>query len=275
MSLLTTHFIPQSGRDAWAALQHDPKFRERGCGPSAGDPMRAAGNPELSIDAWSASTEDGGMPHKVRRAIEAAAIEVCVECPLMVACARYGSAVDERGRLVEPHGILGGETASERAGRYETARESSVPSEAPDQVFGTKQKRAILFALARHADARDVATVAGMDLRTANWHRSKLATDLGLAKTVSRNEVLQRALERGLVKSHWLRLDDGTVPAVVRDMKVTAEPAPKLRRTIGRRPDRSKFTNIAGQLGLPRAVARRAMVTTLPSVPAKRLEAAA
>jgi hypothetical protein len=64
----------------------------------------------------------------------------------------------------------------------------------------TRQKRAVLNALARETDPELVAYRAGMDLRTANWHRSALVTMLGLDKErATRDQLLAAAVDQGLL----------------------------------------------------------------------------
>lgn len=64
----------------------------------------------------------------------------------------------------------------------------------------TKQKRAVLDALARETDPERVAYRAGMDVRTANWHRSALVTMLGLDKErATRDQLLAAAVDQSLL----------------------------------------------------------------------------
>lgn len=265
----------------YEALTEHPHYRYRGCAPDPDEPSLAAGVVELKdgrvlrvpVTAWETPDVDGGESQTVRLERETAAINVCFGCPVMLACAAYANTVGADGKLLEPEGIQGGERALERHKRLIRSRQAETPAPAADAAFATKQKQDLLYALARHTDPWDIATVADMDLRTANWQRSSLVRLLGLPKTATRNQVLERALERGLVDPKHVRMDDGSVPAVVRDMKTTPEPAPKLPPTRGRRPARSKFACIEGQLGFDDLAAPEATVHTL--IPAKRLEAAA
>lgn len=256
------------------ALTDHPYFRYRGCAPDEDDPSRAAGDLEVPVSAWWDPDVDGGEPQKVRIAREAAAKRVCAGCAVLVECRTYANSLTPDGKLAEPFFVRGGQTALERHKRLIAIKQAEAPAPADDAAFATVQKRDLLYAFARHTDPWDIARVANMDLRTANWQRSSLVRLLGLPKTASRNDVLERVLERGLVERRWVRMDDGSVPAVVRDMKTTPEPAPAPLRTKGRRPARSKFSCIEGQLGFDDlAAAPEATVHTL--IPAKRLEAAA
>ena len=259
--------IKLTPRAALAELTEHPHYAYRGCAPDADDPRRAAGNPDLSVDAWTANTADGGELQKVRETREALAVDVCMGCAVWAVCRTYGNAVGADGRLVEPHGILGGETALERHRKLVKARQDALPAPAPDRFFQTEQIQDLLYALARHAATADIERVADMDQRTANWQRSRLTTKLGLPKTATRNEVLRAALERGLVEKQWVRFDDGSVPAIAPTPRAE-EPEPWRLRTVGRRPARSKFSDIAGQLELDLAHiadARRATVHSLPA----------
>ena len=78
----------------------------------------------------------------MRRAREAAAIEVCVACPVMVQCLAFGASVNAAGKLAVPHGILGGMTALERHKALVQERQSApvVVEPAPDQELRTVQK---------------------------------------------------------------------------------------------------------------------------------------
>jgi len=86
---------------------------------------------------------------------------------------------------------------------------------APDRLVRTPQKSAVLLALAMCTDASEVAAAAGVDVRTANWQRSRLVTQLNLCKeTATRGELLAEAVRRGLLDGGLVVADDGTVPAV-------------------------------------------------------------
>jgi len=204
-------------RTALEELTEDRFYRYRGCAPDPDDPGRAAGDNSLSVSDWQAPDADGGEEQKARRAREAAAIEVCVSCPVMVKCLAYGSSVvveESVVRLAEPISILGGMTALERHKAFvKTRHEVAVP--APDRMVQTKQKDALLRALAQHVDPYEVAAAAGMDIRKANWHRSRLVTQLNLPKVgATRASLLQEAVRRGLVEASLVVPDDGTVPAI-------------------------------------------------------------
>jgi hypothetical protein len=200
-------------REAW---EEHPHFRYRGCAPDADVPGMAAGDPSLSLDAWHGEDRDGSEPQRERLAREAAAVEVCLNCPVMVACDAYANSVTTEGgkaRLAEPAGIWGGRLALERHRAFIKRRhEVAVP--APDRLVMTEQRVAVLRALAVDADPVRVAAAAGVDLRTANWQRRRLVTMLALPQEATRTELLTAAVERGLLDASVVVADDGSVPAV-------------------------------------------------------------
>ncbi|MFJ3043571.1 WhiB family transcriptional regulator [Streptomyces tendae] len=171
----------------------------------------------LSLDAWHGDDRDGSEPQREREARQAAAVEVCVGCPVMVQCDAYASSVvveDGKARLAEPAGIWGGRLALERHRAF-IKRRHEVASAAPVRAVKTPQRLRVLEALAVHADAEAVAEAAGVDVRTANWQRSRLVTQLNLDKeSATRRELLAAAVERGLLDAGVVVGDDGLVPAV-------------------------------------------------------------
>ena len=238
-----TGTAPIQPAKAYELFTEHPRFKYRGCAPDVDDPTRAAGDLSLPQNAWITEDRDGAEPQKDRLAREAATIEVCLDCPVMVQCDAYASSVVGSGpssRLAEPRGVWGGRTALERHRRFisqrheatvERSREgagldgvgqgpaSVVPAASPDAVgrgdVCTEQQRAVLAALARCTDAEAVAVAAGMDLRTANWQRSRLVTLVGLDKTrTTRAQLLAAAVEQGLLDARLVVADDGSVPAV-------------------------------------------------------------
>ncbi|WP_399559422.1 hypothetical protein [Streptomyces chartreusis] len=198
---------------AWTEHRH---YRYRGCAPDPDNPKRAAGNPQLSLDAWHGPDRDGAEPQKERRARVEAAMEVCLSCPVMVQCGRYVMAEIGEGRMVEPHGIRGGRTAKEWREAFDRRRHE-VAAAAPDRLLHTSQKEAVLLALAMCPDggAESVAAAAGVDVRTANWQRSRWVTLLCLEKgRATRSELLAEAVRRGALDASVVVAGDGAVPAV-------------------------------------------------------------
>lgn len=187
-------------------LMTHPRYRYRGCAPDVDDPKVAAGNLDVPVTAWEAPDVDGGEAQADRVRREAAAIEVCVDCPVMVQCLAYGASLSPAGRLAVPHGVLGGMTALERHKAFVRERQTApaVVQPAPDVQLKTEQKLAVLRALAVHAEPEAVAAAAGVDVRTAQWQRSRLTTQLGLPKSASRVQVLEAAVARGLLSANEL-----------------------------------------------------------------------
>jgi hypothetical protein len=170
----------------------------------------------LSLDAWHGDDRDGSEPQREREARQAAAVEVCLSCPVMVQCDAYASSVvveDGQARLAEPAGVWGGRTALERHRAF-IRRRHEVVVPAPRRLVLTGQREAVLLALAAHTVPELVAGAAGVDVRTANWQRRRLVTMLALPQAVSRRELLAAAVDRGLLDGSVVVGDDGSVPAV-------------------------------------------------------------
>ncbi|MFC9891483.1 WhiB family transcriptional regulator [Streptomyces pilosus] len=273
-------------RMAW---EEHPHFRYRGCAPDADVPWMAAGDPSLSLDAWHGEDRDGSEPQRERLAREQAAVEVCLNCPVMVACDAYASSVVSEGgkaRLAEPAGIWGGRLALERHRAF-IRRRHEMAAPAPSRLMKTPQKLRVLEALAVHVTAEAVAQAAGVDVRTANWQRSRLVTQLNLDKqSATRAQLLAAAVERGLLDAAVVVADDGRVPAVPPPTKTADQPAVLAEPSVlpvqrapeavprALRPRRRRVTAVRGQLPLFDEPARVATVTALYS-PNCRLEAAA
>lgn len=191
------------------------RYRYRGCAPDVDNPSLAAGNNGLPVTAWEPPDVDGGEDPAVRKEREAAAIEVCVDCPVMVQCLAFGASVNAAGKLAVPHGILGGMTALERHKalvRERQEQQEAVPEPAPVEQLRTEQKLAVLRALAAgHVSPEAVARSAGLDVRTAKWQLSRVTTQLGLEKTATRREVLEAAVARGLLSAGEVVVDPAPV----------------------------------------------------------------
>jgi hypothetical protein len=221
---------PAAAREVWVEHRF---FKYRGCAPDPDDPRRMVGDPGLGVGAHHGPDVDGGEPQADRVRREQAAVEVCLNCPVMVQCDAYANSVTAEGKLAEPDGVWGGRTALERHKAFIRHRhEVAVP--APDRMVQTKQKMAVLRALAVHTDPWLVAAAAGrelgveMDLRTAKWQLSRLVTQFNLCKTsATRRELLGVAVERGLLDAGLVVEDDGTVPAVPPTRMPDAEPRPR------------------------------------------------
>lgn len=198
------------------ALTDHPYYKYRGCAPDPDDPRLAAGDNSLSVGAWQAPDVDGGEDQETRTARVRAAKAVCAVCPVLAQCAVFGASVTAEGKLAERHSILGGLTPVERTKALVRERQAQpvVVEPAPDEQLQTAQKLAILRALAAHEDTERVAAAAGLDLRTANWQRSILKRMLGLPKSATRMQVLEVAVERGLLEASLVVPDGEVAPAV-------------------------------------------------------------
>ncbi|MFF7631510.1 WhiB family transcriptional regulator [Streptomyces cyaneofuscatus] len=217
--------------DAIAARQHlvdDPYYKYRGCAPDPDMPGMCAGDPDVPLDAWGPYTDDGAEAQKTRLDRERSAMAICGRCPVLALCRAYANTtvieVDANGRqiehLVEPEGVMGGELALTRhrtliARRHDTTTAAPVPAPVADDMAKarTPQRRALLLALARETDPERVAALAGMDLRTANWHRSALVGMLGLDPArATRDQLLAAAVENRLIPRSTRLRPDGPWP---------------------------------------------------------------
>ncbi|GHC37135.1 MULTISPECIES: hypothetical protein [Streptomyces rochei group] len=235
--------IRLSAEAALTALLEHPHYRYRGCAPDPDDPRVAAGDNSVSVDAWQAPDVDGGEAREVREAREAAAIDVCVGCPVMVQCLAYGSSLTPEGKLPEPYAILGGRTALERTKALVRERQAApvpvaVSEPVPVEQLRTEQKLAVLRGLARFAEPERVAVAAGLGdglegLRTAKWQIARLKTQLGLPKSATRVELLDAAVDRGL-------LDRSEVAAAAAGPGAAVPAGSSLRRPKRRRGSRAR-----------------------------------
>lgn len=202
----------QAAETAWREHRH---FKYRGCAPDPSNPRVLAARPDLPVDTHVPADRDGAEPQADRVAREAEAIELCVGCPVMVACDRYANSVTAEGKLAQPDGVWGGRLARERRAAFAKVQHE-VAVATPDEQLQTDQKRDVLLALAMCADgdAESVAAAAGVPVRTANWQRSRLVTQFKLNKaSATRAELLAEAVRRGLLDASVVVADDGSVPA--------------------------------------------------------------
>ena len=193
---------------AYVAWTEHRFFKYRGCAPDPDQPRRAAGNPELSLDAWNGPDLDGGETQREREDRQRAAKAVCMACPVRVECDAYANLTPALA-----DGIRGGRTVRER-GRLVEAPRRRVPVAASVDQLRTVQKLAVLGALAVSADEYVVAMESGLDVRKANWQRARLTSGLGLEASASRMELLAAAVKAGLVDGALVVADDGSVPAI-------------------------------------------------------------
>ncbi|WP_374757719.1 WhiB family transcriptional regulator [Streptomyces sp. NEAU-H3] len=221
--------VPAGLRELW---EH-PRWAYRGCQPDPEDTRLSIGDPRVPVMAWQAPGE--GLPQEVVERLEAGAVRVCGWCPVREACAAYASSTTAGGALREPEGVWGGLRALDRhraliasrtgrAAEVVAAEVGGVPWRPSEEALGEASgptKRRVLAALAVDRDAERVAIRAGMDLRTANWHRSALCGLLGLDReTATRDQLLARAGELGVMPV----LPEGC--RVVRDGRVPVPAAP-------------------------------------------------
>lgn len=227
------------------ALTDNRFYKYRGCAPHPDRRLRgrAAGNPELSVNAWFPPDRNGGEDQAERTAREDAAVEVCLSCPVMVLCDVWASQVDDDGKLAEEHGVAGGRRSLERHQALIRARsqaqrvmllrialaaggrvvdyvllsravQAGVVARSVLDECRSPQKQGVLRGLAASSDEDEVAGLAGVDTRTANWHRSKLCLLLGLDReSATRMDLLRAARRRGLLPAGTVLVPDG--PRVV------------------------------------------------------------
>ena len=270
-----TGTVQLSSAQAFEEFTDSPYFKYRGCAPDTDDPTRAAGDAALPRNAWITEDRDGAEPQREREARQAAAVEVCLNCPVMVLCDAYATSARPDGRLAEPRGIWGGRTESERKKLFGKREKPAVVVKtmaravpAPVRLVMTAQREAVLRALAGHTQPESVAAAAGVDVRTANWQRRRLVTMLALPQAVSRRGLLAAAVERGLLDASVVVADDGTVPAVpppaapsraavssavvdgADGSSVPPVEAPAVLRGRVRRPGRRRVMVCPGQLSL-------------------------
>ncbi|MFD3516306.1 WhiB family transcriptional regulator [Streptomyces sp. NPDC058657] len=295
-----TPTTPASVAAADSALTGHRHYDYRGCAPDPDRPGLAAAA-DIPLTSWDAPDLPGGEPQEDRLTREEAALAVCAACPVLAACRTWSMAATETDVL--PYGVSGGLTALERhrliiesrmaAGTHQPVRqeqrESSRYRRELVRVASTPQKLAVLRALATHTRPEDVAAAAGLDVRTANWQRSKLAGLFGLDRhRATRLDLLHAARAAGLLDGVVLAPDDGsvlaapalespdgprrTVPApapdtvrateATRTPNLTPPPTPAPAQVVavadaGRRvavrvrvPARTRFADIPGQLCL-------------------------
>lgn len=295
--------------DTYRQVSEHRHYKYRGCAPDLAHPSRAAGDLDLSTDAWSPSTVEGGEDQRARLAREKAALAVCAVCPVVQSCRAYGLATTPDGKqLVEPEGILGGMLALDRH-RYLIQQRLAAPAtrtaapvvelRATDiEAARTVQKQAVLAALARETDPNRVAARAGrvlgapMDVRTANWQRSALCSLLGLDKeTATRQQLLDTARQYGVLPDVQVIPDRRPVAAApdttgARQRRITeaappeppADPMPADVRRVPA-PRRDKFARVTGQLSLDdlpnQQTAALRLVPALPATVPARLETVA
>ncbi|MFB9558684.1 WhiB family transcriptional regulator, partial [Streptomyces roseoviridis] len=175
----------------------------------------SAADPTLPLDAWGPRIADGDLEQAERHEQTRRAIEICGRCPILDACRTYANTETPEGLLAEPDGIWGGQTSLERHRALIGRRTAQPVSDVQIAEAGSEPKRRLLAALARETDEELVAYRAGMDVRTANWHRSALCSLLGLDKeTATRQQLLDFARHHDLLPANVRIVPDGRWPVV-------------------------------------------------------------
>ncbi|MER6602578.1 hypothetical protein [Streptomyces parvus] len=268
--------------DAIAARQRlvdDRHYRYRGCAPDPETPGMSAGDPDVPLDAWGPYTGDGPEAQKVRLDREKTALTICGRCPVLGLCRTYANTttveVDGSGRqiehLVEPEGVLGGELALTRHRRLIARRHDTVTADTTTPVGDmvearTPQRRELLLALAKETDPERVAALAGMDVRTANWHRSALVGMLGLDRDrATRDQLLAAAVENRLIPRSTRIRPDGPWPYAAAP---TADGV-RQRRIAPRRPVQLVLPALEDVPRRPRPAPVVRVVASRPRTPAR------
>ncbi|WP_098007818.1 hypothetical protein [Streptomyces sp. sk226] len=269
--------------DAIAARQRlvdDRHYRYRGCAPDPDLTGMSAGDPDVPLDAWGPYTGDGAEAQKTRLDREKTALQICGRCPVLALCRTYANTTttetDGTGRqvehLVEPEGVLGGELALTRhrrliARRHDTVTADTTPTPVGDMVEArTPQRRELLLALARETDPERVAALAGMDVRTANWHRSALVGMLGLDRDrATRDQLLAAAVENRLIPRSTRIRPDGPWPYAAAP---TADGV-RQRRIAPRRPVQLVLPALEDVPRRPRPAPEVRVVASRPRTPAR------
>ncbi|MEU8682953.1 WhiB family transcriptional regulator [Streptomyces sp. NPDC048611] len=205
---------------AYYTLIDHRHYRYRGCAPDPDQPDRAQGDVSVSVNAWLPFTEDEQETPTARNARQAAAQRVCGACPVLAQCRAYALSETDDGRLSEPEGVWGGMLPLARHRDLVARRTVKTPAEAAAGIDArrlaecrTDQKQAVLRSLAAHIDEELVAYGAGMDVRTANWHRSLLCGLLGLDKErATRQQLLDAARAHDVLPTAVRVAPDGPVP---------------------------------------------------------------
>ncbi|MFJ8677189.1 WhiB family transcriptional regulator [Streptomyces sp. NPDC093589] len=207
-----------SSSRAYATLTTHRHYAYRGCAPDPDQPERAQGDLDVSINSWLPYTDDDAEAPATRIARQRTAAAVCDTCPVVVLCRTYALSETTDGRLAEAEGVWGGMLPLERH-RDLVARRTAQPAEAvaaDDKRLAecrTDQKQSVLRSLAANLDEELVAYRAGMDVRTANWHRSLLCGLLGLDKEkATRQQLLGAARTLGVLPTGIRIVPDGDVP---------------------------------------------------------------
>ncbi|MFH8581661.1 WhiB family transcriptional regulator [Streptomyces zaomyceticus] len=249
----TDHRRLDETRRAYEEFTEHRHYVYRGCAPDPDNPRRSAADPDLPLDAWTGTTVDGGLPIAERADQKRRAVAICGRCPVLAQCRAY--AMLPGGGLAETEGIQAGMTAGKR---LRTDRDAAAASGQPAGETGTRPafrplsheqvleaisapKRAVLQQLAKETDAELVAYRAGMDVRTANWHRAALCRLFGLDKeTASRAQLLQAAIDHRILPARTRIVPDGPWPVVA----APNTDGSRQRRIAPGRPEQTTITGL-------------------------------
>lgn len=258
----------EAARLAYEQFTEHRHYIYRGCASDPDNPRHAAADPDLPLDAWTGTTIEGGMPNAERVKQQQRAIAICGRCPVLDACRTH--AMLPGSGLAHTEGIRGGMTAGQR---IRATHHTPAPSRKPlshEQILEaiSGPKRAVLRQLARETDAELVAYRAGMDLRSANWHRAKLCTLLGLDKeTATRAELLQAAVDHRILPARTRIVPDGPWPVVA----APNTDGSRQRRIAPGRPEQTTITGLLDHQPTPtpaRATAGPRRLTLARTTPA-------
>jgi len=161
---------------AWTLgrLQQHRHFAYRACAPHWDDPSVCAADDRVSRAAFMGEDHE---PQKDRLAREATAKRLCAGCPIQVACLEY--AIGDGTTVQERHQVWGGTVGHERRMILASRRravEEATPTPLPLWLLRTRQKRAVLAAVASCEELGKQAAEAGLDERTTAWQISRLYT---------------------------------------------------------------------------------------------------
>lgn len=189
----------------------------RACAPSPDAPGMAAGDDTVAATVWLTQDRE---TQKDRLAREQTAIALCGRCPVRAMCLEY--ALGDAAGAYEAENIWGGMTAHQRAELSKARRRLAAVEQrtvVAEPIPATALDLDVLRALAAHRTQEAVARAVGMTVTRANWHRSRLVSQLNLdPKTATRMRLIYTARLTGL-------LDPATGYLADRDRVIAAIPS--------------------------------------------------
>jgi WhiB family redox-sensing transcriptional regulator len=225
-------------------LQQHRHFAYRACAPHWDDPSVCAADDRVSRTVFVGGDDE---PQRDRLAREATAKGLCAGCPIRAACLEY--AVGDGATVRERHQVWGGTVGHERrtilAGRRRAVEEAALRP-LPLGLLRTRQKQAVLAAVAGCEELGKQAAEAGLDERTTAWQISRLYTLLRVpAGQRDRQHLLDAARAAGILPEPEVM--PGAVPGGAADGGEGADQQPESPRSV----------EIAGQLALDVGLAAR------------------